>query len=111
MKLKVALYRSDVNPITGGYQIEAVHHSDDKNDGRRFFYCYPDGKPRHGIYLRELNELDCERLENAIHQAGFMIDISKSCWQESDPVYGSIAYELSGIELHWLERERVEANW
>lgn len=79
-------------------------------DGRRFWYCYPDGQARDGIYVRELTPRQFERLCDGVRAAGG-IDTAKPCWQEGDPVYGSVAYELSGTEMLWAERERVEAAW
>lgn len=79
-------------------------------DGRRFWYCYPDGKPVDGIYVRELTPRQFERLCDGVRAAGG-IDPAKPCWQEGDPVYGSTAYELSGTEMAWAEREQAEAAW
>jgi hypothetical protein len=79
-------------------------------DGRRFWYCHPDGRPRDGIYVRELTPAQFERLCTGVRLAGG-IDTDKACWSEGDPVYGSPAYEHSGIEQQWAWREREEAAW
>lgn len=79
-------------------------------DGRRFWYCYPDGKPRNGIYLRELTESQLMFLCDSVRQAGG-IDVDKACWQEGDPIYGSVAYQQSGLEMQWLERERADGDY
>jgi hypothetical protein len=79
--------------------------------GRRFLYSYPDGKMYNHSYVRYLTEGQYEILANGVQAQGGRIDETKLCWQETDPVYGSLAYELSGIEQQWAERERVEAAW
>lgn len=79
-------------------------------EGRRFWYCHPDGKPRNGIYIRELTESEYVRLLDGVRCAGG-INTSLPCWSEGEPVYGSLAYELSGAEQLWARREREEAAW
>ena len=108
--LKVTLFTSEKNFKTGKRLLEATVQ-EGPDEGRRFYYAFPDGKPREGDYLRELDDRTMERLMSRIQQAGFMIDETKPCWYECDPVYGSLAYQRLGIEQHWAERERVEANW
>ncbi len=99
-----------VNGSDQGSPLELMSVCATDATGRRFWYCYPDGKPRNGIYLRELTLKEYNRLCDGIRAKGG-IDTSLQCWQEGDSVYGSLAYELSGIETQWIERERQEAAW
>lgn len=101
-RTKVTISGSCEGSPLGLYTIQAT-----TSDGRRFLYGYPDGQPRDGFLIRELNEFQFDALVIGIGTAGG-IDTSKPCWIESDPVYGSVAYEMSGTEQQWANRERAE---
>lgn len=103
--MKVSIMRQE--DAKGTSLIHAIA-TEGNDEGRRFLYGWPDGKPRDGYYPRCLSEVEADRLENTIHSNGGKIDVSKPCWYECDPVYGSMAYQLSGLELSWVEREKSD---
>lgn len=67
-------------------------------DGRRF------------LYFKELTEDQFNKLVRLVYGAGG-IDVTNDCWQEMEPVYGSVAYQVAGMEYYQIEREYNERDW
>ncbi len=75
-------------------------------DGQRFGYCGP-------VCTR--HRQDAQGLADRIrrHQADHpgWTPVDNRHWNESDPVYGSPAYQRGGYEEAWAQRERQEDAW
>lgn len=73
-------------------------------EGRRFGH-------EHAFPTLEAAERFISRVRMARADRKAVIDVSKACWSEGDPIYGSELYQRLGCEEAWSNRERAEANW
>ena len=97
--MKVSVIRQE---DIDGFSVHATA-TEGIHQGRRLFYGWPDGKPQNGHSQRVLSDIESEYLIKAIIGNGGKIDISKPCWFEYEPLYGSEAYMIMESDLALME--------